>query len=56
MHRYPGSFLVLGAFYPPLSASPTFFEFDEMDPTARTTIPTKTVDPEPDLGPTLFTE
>jgi hypothetical protein len=56
MHRYPGSFLVLGAFYPPLSASPTFFEFEEMDPTARTRVPAKSVGPEPDPGPTLFPE
>lgn len=29
MHRHPGSFLVLGVFYPPLIGSPTLFELKE---------------------------
>ncbi len=39
MRTHPGSFLVLGAFYPPRSDSPTFWEFPEKDPTVRTEVP-----------------
>jgi hypothetical protein len=35
MQAHPGSFLVLGAFYPPLSGSPTLFEFQRMKPVER---------------------
>jgi hypothetical protein len=48
MHRYPGSFLVLGTFYPKKSDARTFWDFEEMDPTARTTVPPRPSPPEHD--------
>jgi len=48
MHRYPGSFLVLGTFYPKASDHRTFWDFEEMDPTARTMVPPKPTLPEHD--------
>lgn len=52
MKQHPDSFLVLGAFYPPLGDSRTLFEFAEMDPATRTEIPSRPNPP--DLGPRLF--
>ncbi len=48
MARHPDSFLVLGVFYPNLGASPTLFEFAEMDPAARTKVPAKPEAPSPE--------
>jgi hypothetical protein len=56
MHRYPGSFLVLGTFYPPLGVSPTLFEFKELDPTTRTEVPRRPTFPSAPPDPTLFPE
>ena len=52
MRFHVGSFLVLGAFYPPASDSPTFFEFEELDPSIRTEVPDKPAPAEQDA--TLF--
>jgi hypothetical protein len=52
MRQHPDSFLVLGAFYPPLSASPTFCEFAEMDPATR--IGLSPEPPAPASDPVLF--
>lgn len=52
MKAHPGSFLILGAFYP--SNSPTLHEFSRLDPTTRTEVPTKPTPAEPD--PNLFSE
>lgn len=53
MKAHPGSFLVLGAFYPSISDSPTLYEFVEMDPSTRTEVPVKT---KPESPPTLFSD
>lgn len=52
MQRHPESFLVLGAFYPPMDDSPTLFEFAELDPSTRTEVPAKHAPSQPD--PALF--
>jgi hypothetical protein len=50
MKAYPRSFLVLGAFYPKISHSPTLDEAEELDPSTRTAVPPKPRAPEPELG------
>lgn len=54
MKAHPGSFLVLGAFYPSISGSPTLHEFGELDPTTRTEVPSKLAPPE--LDTPLFSD
>ncbi len=49
---HPGAFLVLGTFYPKISDSMTFYEFEETDPSIRTVVPPKPASPDPD--PALF--
>jgi hypothetical protein len=48
MKAHPGSFLVLGAFYPSISNSPTLHEFEDLDPATRTEVPDKPAPPAPD--------
>ena len=48
MKAHPGSFLVLGAFYPSISTSPTLHEFEDLNPSTRTEVPEKAAPPEPD--------
>jgi hypothetical protein len=48
MKAHPTSFLVLGAFYPKKTESPTLYESD-LDPNTRTEIPSKASEPAPDL-------
>jgi hypothetical protein len=48
MKAHPGSFLVLGAFYPSISNSPTLHEFEDLNPATRTVVPDKPAPPAPD--------
>jgi hypothetical protein len=50
MKAHPGSFPVLGTFYPKVTGSPTLYEAEELDPTTRTAVPPKPEAPEPEPG------